>query len=680
MEEDSDNLQFIVDRLNAEVFEKELTLISLSEFFKSPRQCLELLNSVVKVISEEHALNLSTTSIEEALDVYLELLMRLKYKPQTSAEVFYKNLQNGDSSTYLHLLHFLLANFESCKMRVYVSRFLMPPEVPPEHTMDATIQRQLEELHGHQERFKEAHRAYMAAKDSRPDSDALGDAIQRLTIQRDQLQGQIETLAAKIAPHKDSAACVELAGKARRNLQESDGLKAKIEGQRDIAVSATSHASALEETLGHHSATTLESALELLEALRGENHALTTDVETTLPEAIEAKQQILAICKDTGDPTERLNGELEAARALRAKLTGELQLLEAASAAPGHDVEGLRALLTALGSKYAKLELHRAKLQKQIGVEEQKLDQLLGSRNESIGEALTSGKMSNVSLRRSLKRYRTLQEELRPMRQRMTATQRELTVARHTIQVLATLAEYDGPLDGALGDDEPLDFDDFDEDVASEPRVRTGQSMDERMSAEEVAQAQRVFDEMEAELETRRKKLEPRLQELTELRTAVAELEADVQTRTEAIEQLTAGEAGAEFRLRREAATLEGGIEELRTELHRLECIALIFRAEVSFGTQNERKRSILVQEIRRVIAERSKETRALRKRLEQLSREHDARRAQKVAFANLSELLAKKLELTAARKQGAGASPSLQSQHGLDGTDILQIPNWQGS
>ncbi|NXS92614.1 IFT81 protein, partial [Jacana jacana] len=155
----SDQIQFIVEKLNQEPFRKNYNLITFDSL--ESMQLLQLLNDVLGEIDPKHAVDIREELPEHTAKRMLSLLGILKYKPPGSISdlsAFRQGLVTGSKPVIHPVLHWLLQRTNELKKRAYLARFLVKLEVPAEFLQDDTvadINKQYEEL---MEAFKNLHK------------------------------------------------------------------------------------------------------------------------------------------------------------------------------------------------------------------------------------------------------------------------------------------------------------------------------------------------------------------------------------------------------------------------------------------------------------------------------------------------------------------------------------------
>lgn len=155
----SDQLKFIVEKLNKEPFKKNLNLITFDSL--EPMQLLQVLNDVLAEIDPKHSLDIREEMPDQTAKRMLNILGILKYKPPGNMgdlSTFRQGLVVGSKPVIHPLLYWLLQKTNELKKRAYLARFLVKMEVPAEFLGDDTLfetNKQYEEL---MENFKTLHK------------------------------------------------------------------------------------------------------------------------------------------------------------------------------------------------------------------------------------------------------------------------------------------------------------------------------------------------------------------------------------------------------------------------------------------------------------------------------------------------------------------------------------------
>ncbi|XP_027709341.1 intraflagellar transport protein 81 homolog isoform X3 [Vombatus ursinus] len=195
----SDQIKFIVEKLNKEPFKKNYNLITFDSL--EPMQLLQVLNDVLAEIDPKQVVDIREEMPDQTAKRMLSLLGILKYKPPgnaTDMSTFRQGLVIGSKPVIHPVLHWLLQRTNELKKRAYLARFLIKLEVPAEFLQDETVadtNKQVETVQNHQRMFKiarqlrvEKEREEFLAQQKQEQKNQLFHAVQRLQRVQNQLK------------------------------------------------------------------------------------------------------------------------------------------------------------------------------------------------------------------------------------------------------------------------------------------------------------------------------------------------------------------------------------------------------------------------------------------------------------------------------------------------------------
>ncbi|XP_027709340.1 intraflagellar transport protein 81 homolog isoform X2 [Vombatus ursinus] len=217
----SDQIKFIVEKLNKEPFKKNYNLITFDSL--EPMQLLQVLNDVLAEIDPKQVVDIREEMPDQTAKRMLSLLGILKYKPPgnaTDMSTFRQGLVIGSKPVIHPVLHWLLQRTNELKKRAYLARFLIKLEVPAEFLQDETVadtnkqdisameeekdqlikrvdrlKKRVETVQNHQRMFKiarqlrvEKEREEFLAQQKQEQKNQLFHAVQRLQRVQNQLK------------------------------------------------------------------------------------------------------------------------------------------------------------------------------------------------------------------------------------------------------------------------------------------------------------------------------------------------------------------------------------------------------------------------------------------------------------------------------------------------------------
>ncbi|KFU90204.1 Intraflagellar transport protein 81 [Chaetura pelagica] len=230
----SDQIQFIVEKLNQEPFRKNYNLITFDSL--ESVQLLQLLSDVLGEIDPKHAVDIREELPEQTAKRMLSLLGILKYKPPGSVSdvsAFRQGLITGSKPVIHPLLHWLLQRTNELKKRAYLARFLVKLEVPAEFLQDDTVadnNKQYEEM---MEAFKNLHKECEQLKTSGLSTAEIRRDISAMEEEKDQLIKRTERLKKRVETVQNHQQMLEIARQLRLEREREESLAQQKQEQKN---------------------------------------------------------------------------------------------------------------------------------------------------------------------------------------------------------------------------------------------------------------------------------------------------------------------------------------------------------------------------------------------------------------------------------------------------------------
>ncbi|KFV03554.1 Intraflagellar transport protein 81, partial [Pterocles gutturalis] len=229
----SDQIQFIVEKLNEEPFRKNYNLITFDSLEST--QLLQLLNDVLGEIDPKHAVDIREELPEQTAKRMLNLFGILKYKPPGSTadlSAFRQGLVTGSKPVIHPLLHWLLQRTNELKKRAYLARFLVKLSVPAEFLQDDTVadtNKQYEEL---MELFKNLHKECEHLKTSGLSTAEIRRDISAMEEEKDQLVKRVERFKKRVETVQNHQRMLEIARQLRLEKEREESLAQQKQEQK----------------------------------------------------------------------------------------------------------------------------------------------------------------------------------------------------------------------------------------------------------------------------------------------------------------------------------------------------------------------------------------------------------------------------------------------------------------
>lgn len=131
------DLQFIIGRLNEPPFNKAIRAVDFDE--KTPDQHLQIVNDVFASLDADMKADVRVVPREDVVEQMLQFLMVHKCQLIPGGEVerldWIEGISRAEKKTLFPIFHWLLSDYENLRKRTYLSRYLMPVDVPSEYLM-----------------------------------------------------------------------------------------------------------------------------------------------------------------------------------------------------------------------------------------------------------------------------------------------------------------------------------------------------------------------------------------------------------------------------------------------------------------------------------------------------------------------------------------------------------------
>lgn len=222
-------LKDIVDRLNAEPFNCDLSLVAFDE--KEPLELMELLKKVLVYLDPKHEVDLREEKPDVMYQRIAEFLHILGYQCSFDIE-FQQGLISGDKSTVHPILYWLLNNLEPLRKRSYLAKFCMNLEVPEEFLREEKVFEVFQQYKELQSQFKATHAHVEQERQGRMNPTDLQREVAQLDAEREQLAQKIQHLRAKSERDEQFQVLLQVTSMLRKEQEEEARLAEKLQEQR----------------------------------------------------------------------------------------------------------------------------------------------------------------------------------------------------------------------------------------------------------------------------------------------------------------------------------------------------------------------------------------------------------------------------------------------------------------
>merc|ERR1719326_1972793 len=222
-------LKEIVDRLNAEPFGMELSLVGFDE--KEPYELMELLKTVLVYLDNKHDVDMREEKPDAMYQRIAETLHILGYQCSFDIE-FQQGLISGDKGTIHPILYWLLSNLEQLRKRAYLAKFCVNLEVPEEFLREEAVYEIYQQYKELQSQFKATHAHVEQERQGRMNPSDLQREVAQLDAEREQLAQKIQQLRLKSGKEEGFKVLLQATSMLRKEQEEEARLAEKLAEQR----------------------------------------------------------------------------------------------------------------------------------------------------------------------------------------------------------------------------------------------------------------------------------------------------------------------------------------------------------------------------------------------------------------------------------------------------------------
>ncbi|KAJ9457996.1 Intraflagellar transport protein 81 [Diplonema papillatum] len=628
------------------LFNKHLgTSYSLVEFDSfSGMELLQKLNDVFAELTAEHKLDVaqeaSTTggmgTTLTRMTNFLQSILNYKL-PNSLKPDFEQNFVAGEKQLLYPILHWVLMHMTQNRKRVYLSKYLIPVEVPEDlRASDDGVREVFNQYKQLTSEFVQTHRTVEKLKESVANPQDIGKVIKTLEQERETLKQRITTTKEKLKAFPQWEALLKAAHELRQSTEEQIKNTEQLESQGEALYQAELKLSGSEQTLKElkRDMNQAFSAGDMLRRMQEDirmSHMLLDDklpkdveqrrqqlqtLHTALNETVDeiaVQQQIERLEQDIGRLKRKKEERMKDKEAQQLQLFRQQASLTAGRKAGFHD-------------ELQNVKAEIAKIKDAISGKE---DDLSRFSNEKIPKGEDFVKYVN-SLRENYSSYKRMGAELGELRA-------EFGVLQRTEELL-------------LGKVDKKEFQGLRE-AAQQLEQLNGQiiSLDEKKSAK-LEKLSEVVQEFVAEITERRTRLAPQILELRNTRQKAQVVETAYLSKKETYEAEQSRLDADTGKLNEEVNALESDSRLYESLYHRLNCqlnIASVawnrVKDEKDFSHGERRlddKYETWTKMFESVTKDLEQKAQALRIQRKDIEQNHDGNLQQMEWFRNLRRLL----------------------------------------
>jgi len=291
----SEQLKFIVDKLNQEPFKRSYNLISFDSL--QPLHLLQVLNDIFADIDNKHKIDLREEDPEQMAVRMFGFLRILKYKPKTDAgnlNAFRQGLVAGDKPVVYPIMQWLLEHLDELKKRAYLAKYLVRIDLPGEVLAEPDVYELNENYVGLIEMFKENHKILEQLKGSGFSTAEIKKDILSMEEEKEQLRKRLERLQKKVESTKNYEKMLEAARNLRIEQENEQNLNQQKMEQKGQLIQNEQRVQRMQQQLKDMRAQGVGiTAADLVKRLEEESKVNTYLCNEKLPKEIEGKRKIV---------------------------------------------------------------------------------------------------------------------------------------------------------------------------------------------------------------------------------------------------------------------------------------------------------------------------------------------------------------------------------------------------
>jgi len=639
-------LKEIVDRLNAEPFNCELSLVGFDE--KDPFELMDILKKVLVYLDPKHDTDLREEKPEAMYQRIAEFLHILGYQCSFDIE-FQQGLMSGDKNTVHPILYWILNNLEPLKKRSYLAKFCMNLEVPEEFLRDKKeyeIYQQYKEL---QSQFKATHAHVEQERNGRMNPTDLQREVAQLDAERDQLAQKIQHLRMKSEKDEGFHVLLQVTSMLRKEQEEEARLAEKLAEQRyqlELTEQQYIERSAkLREMRDAQRADGEGNAEAMLKMLRSEvqkNREAFTRVRKDNEEKLQRLKEIDSALSDP--PVTK--ADIDALESENNLMQQEVHNLEAKINEQNQDsrlsVYKQQANLVAKRKELVlkeKKELEEARdaVARELGIKEREYEQIKGHKFMKRDEF----KNYAASLRDKSAKFKRLKADLSELRHEVAVLVRTEQVLQAKDPTPAGLRETEAMLEKASVEKSQVD-------------KAKGKTLDEISG---------IVQKINTQLKEKKNKLAPQIKALRSVRQNFQQVEVKYLEKKNAYDQAKSVMDSELSKLVGEVRSLENEVLEVEQNYHELNMQMSSADSKLARATRESRCMRgeeqhtpafrTLAEQYTSEIGNLDEQCKELRKEQKVVKETHEGALAQKRAFMQLEKLMMIKLKVARQEVQG---------------------------
>jgi len=626
-------LKEIVDRLNAEPFNCDLTLVGFDE--KEPFELMEILKKVLVFLDSKHDVDLREEKADAMYQRIAECLHILGY--QCSFDIdFHQGLISGEKNTVHPILYWLLSNLEPLRKRSYLAKFCMNLDVPEEFLREEKVFEAYQQYKELQSQFKATHAHVEQERQGRMNPSDLQKEVAQLDAEREQLEQKIQHLRVKSEKDPSFAELLNVTSMLRKEQEEEARLGEKLAEQRyqleqteQTYIERSARLREMREAQQQDGEGNAEAMLKMLRSEVQKNREALQRVRKECDEKLRNLKEIDSALSEPPVTKSDIDNLEEEIRAMQAEMQQMEQTINEHNQDSRLSVYKQQANLVAKKKDVVlkdqrQFEEERDSLSKELCTKEREYEQMKGHKFMKRDEF----KNYAASLRDKSAKFKRLKAELSELRH-------EVAVLVRTEQIL----QAKDPTPAGLRETEAM----LEKASVEKSHVDKGKwkTLDE-ISA--------VVQQINAQLKEKKNKLAPQIKALRSVRQNFQQVEAKYLEKKSAYDQAQTAMHGEISKVASEVRQLQSDVMEAEQNYHELNmqlCAAdtRLQRAQRESRCVRKEERhckeyATISENYTAEIARHEESVKELRKQKKLVEHTHEGNLKQKKAFTQLEKLM----------------------------------------
>ncbi|KAH7827917.1 putative Intraflagellar transport protein 81-like protein [Monocercomonoides exilis] len=295
------SLAQICENLKAPPFNRKVSQVQLSK--QTHTEWLQLMSDICTTLNDEPSIDIRDELLPDTIARLVDFIVRiLNYKSSMTTEEIQANLEENDKNTIYTITQWLLGNQPKHRRRLYLAKYLLRIEIPPDVLSQDTFLQELDgEYRGLMDQFKETHQAHTQATKGLEDPKPLEEKCAKQEEELDILQNQVDDMEKKISTIPKYLQLVTAEREYREALEEQAENQERDAEQRQQLNDAEKQLSHLQRKLA---VPTSEPYL-LFDQLHEEVEELRDTIETRL------RDEVVRVQRQSDEMAEMLKGTQE---------------------------------------------------------------------------------------------------------------------------------------------------------------------------------------------------------------------------------------------------------------------------------------------------------------------------------------------------------------------------------